>query len=171
MLGTSGSALFTFNDTARTEMYDITIVATLGSETRTLQNSVRSGISVFQQCMTEITITCMSHSRVASISRVELTAVCDAHLINKGVLLDGNNATIYLQPTGPDSEARILDLECRCRPNDLVFMPCKFTKARNMIITWGSLGGKECTCCAAVAYTAILASSQLPKVIRNSYSI
>ena len=43
--GTNGSATFMFNDTDRTEAYDITIVATLGSETRTLENSVRSGMS------------------------------------------------------------------------------------------------------------------------------
>ena len=56
----------------------------------------------------------------------ELTDICDAHLVNKGVVIDGSNATIYAQPTGPDPDARLTDLECRCRPNELVFTPCKF---------------------------------------------
>ena len=44
--GTNGSALFIFTDLARTETYDVRIEATFGSETRILENSVRSGISV-----------------------------------------------------------------------------------------------------------------------------
>ena len=45
-VGTNGSALFIFTDAARTEMYSVRIEATFGSETRVLENSVRSGISV-----------------------------------------------------------------------------------------------------------------------------
>ena len=48
--GTNGSALFIFTDAARTEEYAIRIEATFGSETRVLENSVRSGIN-FQYCM------------------------------------------------------------------------------------------------------------------------
>ena len=43
--GTNGTALFIFTDATRTEMYAVRIEATFGSETRILENSVRSGIS------------------------------------------------------------------------------------------------------------------------------
>lgn len=59
-------------------------------------------------------------------SFTELTDVCDVHFINKGIIFSGNNATIYVQPTGPDPDARILNLECRCREIETVFTPCKF---------------------------------------------
>ncbi len=44
--GSNGSALFIFTDAARTETYDVRIEASFGSETRILENSVRSGTSV-----------------------------------------------------------------------------------------------------------------------------
>ena len=55
----------------------------------------------------------------------ELTTVCDTHLVNKGVIMDGMNLTISVQPTGPSFDARVTDLQCRCNPVEPDFTPCK----------------------------------------------
>ena len=53
----------------------------------------------------------------------ELTGICDAHLINEGLTMDGQTATIQLQGTGPFPETRIT--EFRCSIDDGDFFSCK----------------------------------------------
>jgi hypothetical protein len=70
----------------------ITVTVRSGDEVRILENNVRS----------------------------ELTGVCDVHLVNKGILINGSIATVYAQPSGPSNMDRIVQLQCRCRdsPSD-----------------------------------------------------
>ena len=64
-------------------------------------------------------------------STAELTDICDVHFVNKGfVLVNDSIARVYVQPTGPSADARITDLECRCRGEDVAPEFDAFTACR-----------------------------------------
>ena len=42
----------------------------------------------------------------------ELTGYCDVHLINDGLTIDGQTATIQVQGTGPSAANRITEFQC-----------------------------------------------------------
>ena len=48
-----------------------------------------------------------------TLSSPETTGLCDAHLINEGLSISGQTATIQLQGTGPFPETRITEFTCR----------------------------------------------------------
>ena len=61
---------------------------------------------------------------------------CSVHLINKGLTIMGNNATLEWEGTGPSATTVISAFACRLdRDAGGVFMPCK------MLIVGGRRGG------------------------------
>ena len=53
----------------------------------------------------------------------ELTGICDVHLINEGLTINGDTATVQVQGTGPSAASRITEFNCRF--DDGGQFPCK----------------------------------------------
>ena len=54
--------------------------------------------------------------------------ICSAHLINKGVTVTGNNATIEWEGTGPSATTVVSAFQCRLdRDAGGIYLPCKMS--------------------------------------------
>lgn len=53
----------------------------------------------------------------------ELTGLCDVHLINEGLTIDGQTVTVQVQGTGPSADTRITEFNCQFDSGE--FAPCK----------------------------------------------
>ena len=58
---------------------------------------------------------------------------CGAHLINQGVVVSGNSATVEWQGTGPDPNNRVQNFQCSLNggaPSSCKFVFCTSTRSR-----------------------------------------
>ena len=47
------------------------------------------------------------------ISVIEVTEDCGVHLINEGLTINGQTATVQVQGTGPSAADRVMEFRCR----------------------------------------------------------